>query len=72
MNPAQMTQGFFFGIFFSNPFRIEKNLNDATFETLEEARLSAPTTVQNLEQNETKIFASMDVLDGITEGTVFV
>ena len=67
-----MTQGFFFGIFFSNPFQIEKNLNDATFETLEEALLSAPTTVQNLEQNETKTFASMDVLDGITEGTVFV
>ena len=46
--------------------------NDATFETLEEARLSAPTAVQNLEQNETKAFASMDVLDGIAEGTVFV
>ena len=46
--------------------------NDATFETLEEARISAPEAVQHLEQNETKTFGTMPILDGIPENTVFI
>lgn len=46
--------------------------NEATFETLEEARASAPGAVQNLELNEQKTFINIPVLDGIPEGTVFV
>lgn len=46
--------------------------NEATFELLEEARLSAPAAVQNLELNESKTFISHPVLDGIPEGTVFI
>ena len=46
--------------------------NEATFETLEEARVSAPEAVQYLEQNETKKFGSMPILDGIPENTVFI
>ncbi len=46
--------------------------NDATFETLEEARLSAPEAVKQFEGNETKNYGSMPILDGIPENTVFI
>lgn len=46
--------------------------NEATFETLEEARENSPAGVQNLEQNASRAFASHPVLDGIAAGTVFV
>ena len=42
--------------------------NEATFELLEEARVSAPAAVQHLELNESKTFVSFPVLDGIPEG----
>ena len=43
--------------------------NEATFETLEEARVSGPLAVQDLETNGTKTFISSPVLDGYPEGT---
>ena len=46
--------------------------NEATFELLEEARVSAPAAVQHLELNESKTFVSFPVLDGIPEDTVYV
>ena len=36
--------------------------NEATFELLEEARVSAPAAVQHLELNESKTFVSFPVL----------
>ena len=44
----------------------------ATFETLEEARLTGPVAVQNLEGNVNKTFVSHPVLDSYPEGTTFV
>ena len=46
--------------------------NVATFETLEEARVSSPEAVQALEGNASKTFATMAILDGIPENTVFI
>ena len=46
--------------------------NEATFETLEEARLSGPAAVQNLESNEANHYVSHYVLDGYPEGTTFI
>ena len=46
--------------------------NEATFELLDEARVSAPAAVQHLELNESKTFVSFPVLDGIPEDTVYV
>ena len=46
--------------------------NEATFETLEEARLNGPAAVQNLETNAGKVFVSHPVLDGYPEGTAFI
>ena len=46
--------------------------DEPTFETLEEARVNGPIGVQNLEQNETKVFKSHAVLDGYPEGTTWV
>ena len=46
--------------------------NEATFETLEEARLSGPAAVANLETNAGKTFVSHYVLDGYPEGTTFI
>ena len=46
--------------------------NEATVETLEEARLSGPAAVANLETNAGKTFVSHPVLDGYPEGTTFI
>lgn len=46
--------------------------NPATFETLEEARISGPIAVQSLETNETKKFVSHALLDNYPEGTTFI
>ena len=43
--------------------------NEATFETLEEARVSGPLAVADLETNAGKTFVSSPVLDGYPEGT---
>ncbi len=46
--------------------------NAATFETLEETRLSSPAAVANLETNVGKPFKSHPVLDGYPKGTTYV
>ena len=46
--------------------------NEATFELLEEARISGPIAVANLETNVGKYFVSHPVLDGYPEGTTYV
>lgn len=46
--------------------------NEATFETLQEARESGPAAVADLETNTTKTFISHPVLNGYPEGTTFV
>ena len=46
--------------------------NPATFETLEEARVSGPVGVATLETNGTKTFKSHPVLDGYPKGTTYV
>ena len=46
--------------------------NPATFETLQETRISSPLAVQNLETNTGRTFVSHPVLDAYTEGTTFV
>ena len=43
--------------------------NEATFETLQEARISGPEAVKDLETNQGKMYVSHPVLDGYTEGT---
>ncbi len=46
--------------------------NTATFETLEETRVSSPAAVANLETNVGKPFKSHPVLDGYPQGTTYV
>ena len=46
--------------------------NQATFETLEEARKSGPIAVASLEGNNGRTFKSHPVLDGYPEGTTFI
>ncbi len=46
--------------------------NPATFETLEETRLSSPAAVANLETNVGKPFKSHPVLDSYPKGTTYV
>ncbi len=46
--------------------------NDATFETLQEARVSGPAAVAQFTGNEGKTYVSHPVLDGYPEGTTFV
>ncbi len=46
--------------------------NDATFETLEEIRTTAPETVKNYYENEENTWISHPVLDGYPQGTTFV
>ncbi len=46
--------------------------NQATFETLEEARRNGPVAVGSLEGNNGRTFRSHPVLDGYPEGTAFV
>lgn len=46
--------------------------NEATFETLQEARISGPEAVKDLETNQGKMYVSHPVLDGYTEGTTYV
>lgn len=46
--------------------------NAATFELLEETRVSSPAAVQNLETNTTKVFKSHPVLDNYPAGTTYV
>ncbi len=46
--------------------------NEATFELLEETRVSGPIAVANLETNVGKLFVSHPVLDNYPEGTTYV
>ena len=46
--------------------------NQATFETLEETRVSSPVAVASLETNERKTFKSHPILDGYPKGTTYV
>ena len=46
--------------------------NPATFETLEETRMSSPAAVASLETNDGKSFKSHPVLDGYPKGTTYV
>jgi hypothetical protein len=46
--------------------------NQATFETLEEARVSSPTVIQALDGNNARTFKSHPVLDGYPKGTTYV
>ena len=46
--------------------------NQATFETLEEARKNGPAAVELLEGNKGRTFKSHPVLDGYPEGTSFI
>ena len=46
--------------------------NEATFETLQETRLSGPEAVKDLETNSGKTYVSHPVLDSYAEGTTFV
>ena len=46
--------------------------NEATFETLEETRISSPAAVADLETNTNKTFVSHPVLDGYPENTTYV
>jgi len=46
--------------------------NKATFETLEEARLTGPVAVANLEGNKGRNFKSHPVLDNYPKGTTYI
>ncbi len=46
--------------------------NEATFETLGEARQSGPAAVENLETNVGKVYVSHPVLDGYPEDATFI
>ena len=46
--------------------------NQATFETLEEARISGPKAVASLEGNSNRTFKSHPVLDGYPKGTTYI
>lgn len=46
--------------------------NRATFETLEEARISGPVAVATLEGNKGRNFKSHPVLDGYPKGTTYI
>src|SRR4051812_8521556 len=46
--------------------------NSATFETLEEARVSGPAAVALLEGNTGRTFKSHPVLDGYPAGTTYI
>jgi pimeloyl-ACP methyl ester carboxylesterase len=46
--------------------------NEATFETLEETRVSSPAAVAGLETNDGKTFVSHPVLDDYPENTTYV
>ena len=46
--------------------------NQATFETLEEARVNGPIAVAKLEGNSRRTFKSHPVLDGYPEGTTYI
>jgi poly(3-hydroxybutyrate) depolymerase len=46
--------------------------NEATFETLQEARVSSPAAVVQLDGNAGKTYVSHPALDGYPEGTTFV
>jgi Poly(3-hydroxybutyrate) depolymerase len=46
--------------------------NKATFETLEEARISGPVAVSTLEGNKGRKFKSHPVLDGYPNGTTYI
>ena len=46
--------------------------NEATFELLEETRVSGPIAVANLETNAGKLFVSHPVLDNYPEKTTYV
>ena len=56
----------------ANDYQWGKQGNAATFETLEEARVSSLAAVQTLETNTTKTFISHPVLDGYPENTTYV
>ena len=46
--------------------------NKATFETLEETRVSSPVAIGSLDGNKGRNFKSHPVLDGYPKGTTFV
>ena len=46
--------------------------NQATFETLEEARLNGPASVATIDGNTGRTFKSHPVLDGYSKGTTFI
>jgi len=46
--------------------------NKATFETLEETRVSSPVAIGSLEGNKGRTFKSHPVLDGYPNGTTFI
>ncbi len=46
--------------------------NQATFETLEEARVNGPTAVAKIDGNTGRTYKSHPALDGIPKGTVFI
>jgi poly(3-hydroxybutyrate) depolymerase len=60
-----------FGAFALNQFT-GTQANKATFETLEETRVSGPVAVASLETNAGKTFKSHPVLDGYPQGTTYV
>jgi pimeloyl-ACP methyl ester carboxylesterase len=59
-----------FGAFALNYTGTQKN--QATFETLEEARVNGPMAVATIDGNTGRTFKSHPALDGIPKGTVFV
>ena len=59
-----------FGAFALNYSGSQKN--QATFETLEEARVSGPLAVVSLEGNNGRTFKSHPVLDGYPKGTTYI
>jgi len=46
--------------------------NQATFETLEEARVNGPTAVATIDGNTGRTYKSHPALDGIPKGTVYI
>jgi len=57
---------------FAYDYQDGSQANSATFETLEETRISSPDAVAVLETNTTKAFISHPVLDGYPENTTYV
>src|SRR5512136_1317442 len=65
-----VSQAFIPGAFALNYSGSQKN--QATFETLEETRVSSPTAVATLDGNNGRTFKSHPVLDSYPKGTTYV